>query len=255
MNIMNELFTVVMPVYNVEKYLRKCLDSVSTQTYENFECIMIDDGSTDNSGKICDEYANSDSRFRVIHQENQGLSAARNKGIDEAKGKYLIFVDSDDWIGKDFLKNSVEVFESEPNTDIICFNFHKFMGERRCPRKYFKYHKILNPKSAIYDSIRNRIYVDVWNKAFRIEIFGDDLRFPLGMYAECFEVSVQVLYRAREIHCHPYYAYNYNVGTENSIGKIKRKEQHRDYLILKERRNKFVIEKYPDLKESVEKYV
>jgi glycosyltransferase involved in cell wall biosynthesis len=90
--------SIIVPVYKVEKYLRRCLDSIVAQTFTNWECILVDDGSPDNSGKICDEYAEKDTRFRVIHQENQGVSAARNKGLDEAKGEWIGFVDSDDWI-------------------------------------------------------------------------------------------------------------------------------------------------------------
>jgi len=90
--------SIIVPVYKVEKYLRRCLDSIVAQTFTDWECILIDDGSPDNSGKICDEYVAKDGRFRVIHQENQGVSAARNAGLDAAKGEWIGFVDSDDWI-------------------------------------------------------------------------------------------------------------------------------------------------------------
>lgn len=92
------LISVIIPVYNVEKYLRRCLDSVIAQTYQKLEIICVDDGSIDDSGKICDQYAVRDARIKVIHQENQGLSAARNRGIDAADGEYIAFVDSDDYI-------------------------------------------------------------------------------------------------------------------------------------------------------------
>ncbi|HJA50079.1 MAG TPA: glycosyltransferase, partial [Candidatus Fusicatenibacter intestinipullorum] len=90
--------SVIIPVYNVEKYLKRCLDSVINQTYKNLEIILIDDGSTDNSGKICDEYAQKDERIIVIHKENGGVSSARNKGLDICIGDYISFIDSDDWI-------------------------------------------------------------------------------------------------------------------------------------------------------------
>ncbi|KAF3371822.1 glycosyl transferase family 2, partial [Enterococcus faecium] len=89
--------SIIVPVYKVEKYLRKCVDSILAQTFTDFEVILVDDGSPDNSGKICDEYAEKDNRVRVIHKENGGLSSARNAGIDVARGKYLGFVDSDDY--------------------------------------------------------------------------------------------------------------------------------------------------------------
>ena len=92
----NDLVSIVVPIYNVEKYLKKCIDSIINQTYKNIEIILVDDGSTDNCGKICDEYTKTDNRIVVIHKKNGGLSDARNAGLDIAKGKYIAFVDSDD---------------------------------------------------------------------------------------------------------------------------------------------------------------
>lgn len=95
---MNPFFSIIVPVYNTEQYLRQCLDSILAQTFEDWECILMDDGSTDESGKICDEYAATDSRFVVIHKQNGGVSSARNMGLQSARGKYVWFIDSDDWI-------------------------------------------------------------------------------------------------------------------------------------------------------------
>ncbi|MBQ5852329.1 MAG: glycosyltransferase family 2 protein, partial [Lachnospiraceae bacterium] len=92
------MISIVVPVYNVEKYLERCVDSLINQTYENIEILLIDDGSKDNSGQMCDEYANKDSRITVYHKENGGLSDARNYGMDRAKGEYIIFIDSDDYV-------------------------------------------------------------------------------------------------------------------------------------------------------------
>ena len=97
--------SIIVPVYQVEKYLRRCLDSIVAQTFTDWECILVDDGSPDNSGKICDEYAEIDNRFRVFHQENAGVSAARNKGLDVAKGEWITFVDSNDYIEEDYLQS------------------------------------------------------------------------------------------------------------------------------------------------------
>ncbi|WP_455640378.1 glycosyltransferase family 2 protein [Parabacteroides sp.] len=102
--ISNVIFSVIIPVYNSELYLEKCLDSLLEQSYPDFEVLLIDDGSTDKSGAICDEYAKKDTRFRVFHQKNEGVSAARNKGLSVARGKYISFVDSDDWVTPDYLK-------------------------------------------------------------------------------------------------------------------------------------------------------
>ena len=93
--------SIIVPVYKVEKYLKKCVDSILAQTFSDFELILVDDGSPDNSGRICDDYAKKDARVRVVHKQNGGLSSARNAGIEVAKGKYLGFVDSDDYIAED----------------------------------------------------------------------------------------------------------------------------------------------------------
>ena len=96
--------SIVVPVYNVERYLPRCIESILRQTYTNFELILVDDGTPDRSGIICDRYAERDSRIRVIHKENGGVSTARNTGIDAAKGEWITFVDSDDWVSDEYLK-------------------------------------------------------------------------------------------------------------------------------------------------------
>ena len=105
MNENKPFFSVIVPVYNVEKYLHRCVDSILAQSYSDFEVLLVDDGSMDKSGTICDDYALKDNRIRVFHQANAGVSAARNKGIDEAKGEYVVFVDSDDYLKLEKLNN------------------------------------------------------------------------------------------------------------------------------------------------------
>ena len=124
-----ELITIVIPVYKVEKYIDRCIKSVINQTYKNLEIILVDDGSPDNCPKICDEYAEKDKRIKVIHKKNGGLSDARNVGIEAAKGKYISFIDSDDWIEKDFIeclyksiKKNIFASVKEKNSDDLCYN-------------------------------------------------------------------------------------------------------------------------------------
>ena len=108
--------SVIVPVYNVEKYLPKCIDSILAQTFTNFELLLINDGSKDSSGTICDEYAAKDSRIQVFHKENGGVSAARNLGLDNAKGEWIAFVDSDDWVDEDYL---MELFQAADEKDML----------------------------------------------------------------------------------------------------------------------------------------
>ena len=120
-----DLISVIVPVYNVEKYLNRCVDSIINQTYSNLEIILINDGSTDTSGKICDEYKKRDNRIHVIHQKNGGLSAARNAGIVIANGNYFIFVDSDDLIHPQCIEILYKVIKNDCS-DIVIGNYEKF---------------------------------------------------------------------------------------------------------------------------------
>lgn len=120
-----ELISIIVPVYKVEKYLCECVDSILSQTYENFELILVDDGSPDNSGKICDKYAEKDKRIKVIHKENAGVSSARNIGLDNAKGEYITFIDSDDTVDKRYLELMYKKLE-ETKSDLCFCHFDRF---------------------------------------------------------------------------------------------------------------------------------
>lgn len=126
---MGSLVTVIIPVYNVEKYLDTCICSVLQQTYENWELILVDDGSTDHSPQICDNYANSDVRITVYHNSNYGASYSRNFGIDRSQGKYLTFIDSDDWIGKNYLSNLVQAIE-QTDSDLAISSYYLEYADR-----------------------------------------------------------------------------------------------------------------------------
>ncbi|MFA6343015.1 MAG: glycosyltransferase family 2 protein, partial [Fibrobacteraceae bacterium] len=121
----NPLISVIIPVYNGESYLRQCIESIQGQTYAPLEIILVDDGSTDGSGKLCDEYGNADSRIQVIHQNNQGLSGARNRGLRQCSGEYIAFVDGDDAVSEDYLEFLWTQIHLT-GADISCCGFHRF---------------------------------------------------------------------------------------------------------------------------------
>ena len=122
MKIENELVSVIIPIYNVDKYLAACIESVQKQTYQNLEMILIDDGSTDGSGKICDEYEKTDNRITVIHQENHGISQVRNRGVKEARGTYIFWIDSDDYVSESIVE---ELYHNliEQNAEMSICNY------------------------------------------------------------------------------------------------------------------------------------
>ncbi|MFB4033716.1 glycosyltransferase family 2 protein, partial [Streptococcus pneumoniae] len=127
----NELISIVIPIYNVENYLRQCLDSIVAQTYQNFECLLINDGSPDHSADICREYVSKDSRFRYFEKENGGVSSARNLGIEHSKGEYITFIDSDDWVDSDYLEVLYTTLLEE-GADIAVSTYKKFNLKNNC---------------------------------------------------------------------------------------------------------------------------
>lgn len=180
---MTPLISVIIPVYNAEKYLRRCLDSVVAQTYRNLEIICVDDGSVDESGKICDQYAVRDARIRVIHQENQGLSAARNKGLDVAEGEYIAFVDSDDYILEDMYKKMLDKLLNY-NVDLcVCQWQYEFSDGRQVVKRKNIAPTIYGRKTSLefarflyMGNYENGVVVAVWNKLYRRALL-DKIRF------------------------------------------------------------------------------
>lgn len=172
---MNELITVIVPVFNVEKYLVQCIESIINQSYRNIEIILIDDDSTDNSGAICDSFAQKDERIIVLHKENNGQGAARNDGIDIAKGRYIAFVDSDDYIETDMLMKLYSVMK-KTNGDIsvcgICAVSDKSKSYNilKCDSEY-----ILLTKDEAIPMLLDDIGLtcSVWNKLFKREVIGE----------------------------------------------------------------------------------
>lgn len=190
---METLISVIIPVYNVEKYLKRCLDSVISQTYENLEIILIDDGSTDTSGKICDEYAIKDKRIRVIHKENGGLSSARNAGLDVAVGNYVTMIDSDDFV----LKNHIETMYNQIvkyNADVAAVGFNIFFDGDNETLQYNNPDVILHDRESVIKELLHigSIKQSAWGKLYRLELFND-IRYPVGKLYEDLAVIYKIM--------------------------------------------------------------
>lgn len=174
-----DLISVIVPVYKVEKYLEKCIESIIKQTYTNLQIILVDDGSPDNCGKICDEYAKKDSRIEVIHKINGGLSDARNVGINRANGRYIGFVDSDDYIKEDMYEKLINLIK-EYDADISICNLYDVIDGNECIRNkdngIHEYSRIDILKEILLDK---NIQSYAWNKLYKKELF-DEIKYPIG---------------------------------------------------------------------------
>lgn len=200
------LISVIVPVYKVEPYLKRCIESIVQQTYKNLEIILIDDGSPDFCGVICDEYAKRDNRIRVVHKENGGLSSARNAGLDIAQGTYISFVDSDDYVHPKMLELLYEAIDKQEDTISVCdYCFAPDITEKDAA-VFFS--DVVSPRRIIITSeefmelaiIRREYHSVVWNKLFPRKLFlKENVRFIEGMLHEDIMVTVQLVLNARRI--------------------------------------------------------
>lgn len=223
------MISLIIPVYNAERYLKQCLDSIVNQTMTDFECILIDDGSTDFSGEICDQYASLSSApfFRVIHQRNAGVSAARNKGIELATGEYITFVDADDWLAPDYIQAMQTLVKK---ADFIAVGMYDWMSERECVKvqnatadlynlnddsqflTLIKCKRLTGPWCKLYDAS----IIQKHNLQFNTEIsFGEDKEFVANYISHCNSAYIS-----------DYCGYYYRVDVAGSLSRKVHKERY-----------------------------
>ncbi len=235
------LVSIIVPVYNTEKYLRRCLNSLVNQTLKSIEIICIDDGSVDNSINILEEFAQSDSRIKILNGEHFGVSAARNKGMDYASGEYLGFVDSDDWVDLDFFEKLYNA-AARNDADIAVAGIMRLSKFRQ---KYFlQYDREVvsqnsNEKFLICD-VPAQNYV--WNKIYKLsEIRYNNIRFSEGVYYEDIILTPQLIYCLEKLVAVPD-TYYYYWRTSDSIVSNKGGIYREHYLRAMEKSNKFMRE-------------
>lgn len=197
---MNPSVSIIVPVYNTEACLRRCVESVLNQEYADFELLLADDGSRDGSGRICDEYAAADSRVRVFHKENSGVSDSRNLCLDQARGRYLQFLDADDWITANATKLLVQAME-EHLCDLVISDFYRVVGERVSPKGDIDEAQVLSREeyaSHMMENPANYYYGVLWNKLYRREIVErHHLRMdPAISWCEDFMFNLEYIRRA-----------------------------------------------------------
>lgn len=193
--------SIIIPIYNTEKYLGKCIDSILDQTYRDYELILVDDGSIDGSGQICDAYQKADKRIKVFRKKNEGAASARNLGLQYAKGEFIGFVDSDDYIAADMYESLFKCLEDD--VDIVtCGRCHVYPSKIRkskqkklCAHTKMKY----STEQAIEELLRGELFsYGVYDKIYRKELF-DDIRFPRGRVSEDLPVTYALFKKCRNV--------------------------------------------------------
>ncbi len=237
--------SIIVPVYKVEKYLRRCVDSIVAQTFTDWECILIDDGSPDNSGKICDEYAEKDERFRVIHQENQGVSAARQNGLNNSIGEYVIHTDPDDYVENIYLEKLFERAQ-ETDGDMVMCDFERIFSDKTivCSQK---------PTSLVCDDIikdllEEKIWGIMWNKLIKRKLFCEfniSFRKDMNLWEDLY-VTISLLIHNIKVAYVPLVLYHYDSFTNPNGIVMHRNKEHIISMIT------FVNQLYPRL--STEKF-
>lgn len=242
--------SIIIPVYNVEDYLCRCIDSVLNQDYEDYEVILVDDGSPDECPKICDSYAKKHNNIRVVHRENGGLSAARNSGIEVAKGEYVMFVDSDDYIEPNVLGGLMEQVERE-SLDVLRFNYQDVRLAADGQYEVFQPNKAPNFVDMIQDVVNGEPYLDgrmgyacyAWQFVINRELTGT---FMPGIHFEDTEWLPRMMLRAKRVNSTTTIVYNYLVR-QGSITKVQGDRKK----ILKNLEDRLlIIDKYRQYREQ-----
>lgn len=234
----NILYSIIVPVYNSDIYINRCIESILNQTYNNFEIIIIDDGSTDNTGVLCTKMSKQNNKIKYIYQENSGVSKARNRGILESKGQYITFIDADDYIEKNTLESINDILATN-DIDIIKYSYYK---ETKLFRKMYKFsidtnriiHKI-DYKTSIYPYILSTYDLsNVWNAFYKRNIITGNLFDESLKYAEDFKFMCDCLKKSQSIYLinKPLYHYVYNKNSAiNSHMEEKVVKKYRDNIV------------------------
>ena len=246
---MRDKISVIVPIYKVEDYLHRCVDSIINQTYTNLEIILVDDGSPDNCPMICDEYAERDSRIKVIHKKNGGLSDARNAGLDISTGEYIMFIDSDDFVDKDMMKSMMQnMIDNE--VDMVVCNINYVYDDKEVV-KYNHPDRILDKYEAMEEYLKDGIVQAVaWNKLYKKSLIND-MRYKVGKTNEDEFFTYKVVDKTDKIYYNSRPFYNYIQRDSSIMGKYSIKRL--DGVEASYERLNFIKKKYPTLYEKEKK--
>jgi len=241
------LISVIIPVYNVKRYLKRCLDSVIQQTYQNLEIILIDDGSTDGSGKICQEYRQQDPRIVLIHQTNSGLSAARNRGLDICKGEYLTFIDSDDFVKPDLVEYLYGLTKKHRTKLAICAHYEQYQKNLKNLGASYAESCLSTVDCLEYMLLEKGFTMSACAKLYATKLFKD-IRFPVGKLYEDVGTTYKLIMQCPKIAYGPQPKYHY-VQRKKSITKSDFTIQNLDLIALTDQMCNDINQAYPELKD------
>lgn len=250
---MEDLISIIVPIYNVEKYLKKCVNSILDQTHRNLEVILVDDGSVDNCAKISDDFSKLDSRIIVVHKKNEGLAEARNIGLKIAKGKYIGFIDSDDYIEKnmfEILYNNIIKY----NADISVCNIVEEKENGEIIKVYIKEDigiQQFNKIEALQKLARDRTITNhACNKLYKRALF-ESIKYPYRRKMEDMATTYKLFDLANKIVVDSSIGYHYIQRKSSIMGNIN-KELIEHYELAVNEKDEYLLKKYPELKESIE---
>ena len=242
------LCSIIVPIYNVEALLPRCIDSLIGQKYQNIEIILVNDGSTDSSEAICIEFLNRDSRIKLINKENGGLSSARNAGLKLSKGEYIFFVDSDDYVTSDFCSVGVDGFLNH-NADVVIFGFNNiFVDTNKIIEKHCRKSRVISKEEALKGTLIDG-YINslAWNKAYKRELF-DNIKYPEGMVFEDVGTTYKIFDKANTIYITSNITYNYEIRNGSLSNKWWCNDKKiNDFFALRYDQLQFINNNYPSL--------
>lgn len=237
-----EKISVIIPVYNAEKYLDRCMDSVLKQTYTNLEIFLVDDGATDNSGKMCDEYAKKDNRIKVIHKKNGGLSDARNAALAEVTGEYIGFVDSDDYIADDMFETLYNLVKKY-NAEISVAAYYEIRKGKIIDVQDSGQLNLYSREEAIIELLRDtKIQSYAWNKLYKRELF-ENIKYPKGKHFEDIATTILLFEKANKVVRLEKPVYYY-VRRDDSITENRNYKTYKDYIDVVFNKYLYLFDKY-----------
>jgi glycosyltransferase involved in cell wall biosynthesis len=243
---------IIVPVYNVERYLNRCIDSILKQTFEDFEVILIDDGSTDRSGRICDEYAETDARIQAVHKDNSGVADTRNKGLEIVKTEYITFIDADDYVDSRYLETLYRLMKKYDGDLVI--SYHNVLQENGCRRlksgnstDQTVFGEAIVSKAEVYKAMLGNegMITSVWGKLYHRDLF-QTVRYPVGEIYEDMSVISKIVERSRRIVAVSYRGYYY-IQRTGSITHGTPSLEHMVLLYNEEQLMHLIQDKYPEI--------